>query len=134
MNEGTTVLHIAVSKWFWRMATEAIRIRSNETYRSEIFDDVVAEIALATPEPKCATDLLRRHLEIIPSSGPIELTLHISEKAADNLAAVSHQIAHQLASTATVTDAISLLLYDFIATHHADKILGAVDDALGKPN
>lgn len=134
MNDSTTTLHIAVSQWFWRMATEAVRIRSNETYRDETLANVISEIALATPEPKCETTLLRRHFEVIPSVGSIKVELCLDSQAVANIVNVSRLITQQLGTAATHTDAISWLLYDYIASHHASKIMGAIEDELGKPH
>ncbi|MGF7151628.1 uncharacterized protein (DUF2225 family) [Sphingomonas zeicaulis] len=128
MDDSLATLHIAVSQWFWRMATEAVRIRSNDTYRSEILADVVSEIARVTPEPKCRTALLRKHFEMIPSAGPIEIELRISSDVADIIENVAVLIENQLGMKASNADAISLLLYDFIASRHTTKILEAIDD------
>lgn len=124
-----------VSEFLFRLTTESLRLRSNTTMRFESVASLVAErLSGDLTFEHHDIETLREHLRAIPTKGPHRIHLTVSKPNADLLVASKKWLATRLASSVTVGDAYSVLLFDFIAEHHAQRILAKVFADGGTPS
>src|SRR3546814_1777539 len=70
------------------------------------------------------TRTLKEHLTSIPSDGTIRIRLNISRTSATSLDEVKDLLSRQLDSKLTVADALSFLLFDYVAEQKAAQVMG----------
>jgi hypothetical protein len=129
MSGDTRSYTLEVSEYLFMLTTESLRRHSNATQRYQTLASLVNERAASgVPLEQYDTETLRQHLETIPTKGPIRIHLSISRSSADTLIDAKRKLAKQLGASLTVGDALSVLLLDFMAEHHAKRILGKIVD------
>lgn len=120
-----------VSEGFFRLTTECLRLRSNETLR---YQSLASLLEGLTPEgaPKLAgidTDTVRDHLVSIPTRGAVRLFIRMSRESADLLVEAKRALAVRMKARLTVADAISVLLLDYLIAQKADNVMRRIGRA-----
>lgn len=119
--EGYT---LDISEHLFRLTTESLRLRSNQTLRYQTLASLVNERAaeaLGIEGHDCAT--LRDHLVTIPTQGNIRIDLSISRTSARSLEEVKSRLEKYLCANLTLGDALSILLFDYIVEQKAGRLI-----------
>lgn len=115
-----------VSELLFRLSTESLRLRSNDTLRFE----TVASLVNARVEKLPLTHLdavdVRAHFDVVESKGPVRVHVTLPRSCADLLIEEKRRFAKLLDRSLTMADMISILLFDFVAEHHSKRILGKI--------
>ena len=114
-----------VSEAFFRLTTECLRLRSNETLRYQSLASLLEGLTLSGA-PRLAAldgDVVRDHLVTIPTRGSVRLFIRMSRENADLLVEAKRALAARLNVRLTVADAISVLLLDYIIAQKADNVM-----------
>ena len=119
---------LAISEPLFRLTTEGIRLRSNETHNHQSLSSLIAD---RTSHAERIGDhdvtTLKEHLAVIPSDGSIQLTLNISSTSAESLDEVQKLLSRRLDSELTIVDALSLLLFDYVVEQKAARVMEKLD-------
>lgn len=124
-----------VSEAFFRLTTECLRLRSNETLRYQSLASLLEGITTAGA-PKLAaldTDVVRDHLVTIPTRGEVRLFIRMSRESADLLVDAKRALAVRMKARLTVADAVSVLLLDYLIAQKADNVMRRIGRAEGPP-
>ena len=104
-----------VSDELFRLAAEAIKLRSIELGRFVTISETVATLLTArSPGADLDRDSSRDHLSAMPSAGQIVIELELSAAACRLLGALVADLSAQLTIDVSRTDAISALLFDYL--------------------
>ena len=126
-----------VSEYFFRLTTESLRLYSNETKRYQTLASLVDHIAPSALSTISEHDVetLREHLELVPSKGNIRIHLTATRATAEYLAEITRHLSKVFSSAPTVADAVSVLLFDYVAERNAAQLLKklGLDTALQLP-
>ncbi|PNB52550.1 hypothetical protein C1X73_33045, partial [Pseudomonas sp. FW305-130] len=68
-------------------------------------------------------ETLRKHLRVVPTSGDIRINLNIRKTSAESLDEARARLGQRLGSNMTLADAISVLLFDYVAEKRAAQVL-----------
>lgn len=115
-----------VSELLFRLASESLRLRSNETLRFETVASLVNARIPALPLTRLDAADVRAHFNVVESKGPIRIHLSIPRASADRLVEEKRRFANLLGMTLTMGDMLSILFFDFVAEHHSKRILGNI--------
>jgi len=125
MTEDTRAYTFEVSETLFRLATESVHLRSNETKRFQTLGGLVnarvADGISALGDSDATT--LKTHLSRIPTKGPIKISLTISKTSAKSLSEAKERLGKIIGEHLTLGDALSLLLFDYIAQAKADRLI-----------
>ncbi|AMU92510.1 hypothetical protein [Sphingopyxis macrogoltabida] len=115
---------LEISELLFRLTTESLRLRSNETRSYESLSNLTLYLASANRDMAAHdTDVLRQHLKLIPAAGDICISLSLPPSCVDRLEAMrtglEPRIGHALASEAV----LSLLLFDYVVEQKAARVL-----------
>lgn len=124
---------LQISELLFRLTTESIRLRSNETRSHENLSSLTLHLAgtdrdMATHD----TDVLRQHLKLIPATGNIAVLLALPAGCVDRLGAIGTSLEKRVGYRLTSEDTLSLLLFDYVVEQKATRVLDAL--ALGRPD
>ncbi|MGF7149811.1 hypothetical protein FHS96_003468 [Sphingomonas zeicaulis] len=114
-----------VSEGFFRLTTECLRLRSNETLRYQSLASLL-EGLVPTGAPRLVAldgDVVRDHLVTIATRGSVRLFIRMSRESADLLVEAKRALASRLNIRLTVADAMSVLLLDYIIAQKADNVM-----------
>lgn len=119
---------IDISEPLFRLTTESLRLRSNETKCYQTLEDLVNSRVpgIENLDDEDAQNL-KRHLVTLPSDGPIRIHLSITETSADNLERIKQLLETRLATKVSVGDALSALLFDYVVEQKAASVLAKLD-------
>ncbi len=113
-----------ISAELFKLTTESIRLHSNETLRYQTLAQLLTE---RISNPAVADDLnpaeLRGYLDSLPRRGNIRIHLNISRTSAQSLVEIKKRLSREIGGTLTVSDAIALLIYDYLVKHSATRVL-----------
>jgi hypothetical protein len=114
-----------VSEAFFRLTTECLRLRSNETLRYQSLASLMEGLTPGGAPRLIAldTNVVRDHLVTIPTRGTVRLFIRMSRENADLLVEAKRGLAARLNARLTVADAISVLLLDYIIAQKADNVM-----------
>lgn len=116
-----------VSEHFFRLATESLRLRSNETSR---FQTLASFIASRVAEARKIADhdaaTLREHLTAVPTNGSIRINFDISDDSATLLAGTQERLNSILDADISFGDTLSILLFDYIVDQKTMQILSTL--------
>jgi hypothetical protein len=118
-------IDLNISDHYFRLTTEGIRLFSNREGRYTTLNDVVndrAGLACSIVQAYQADDL-RKHLHFIPADGDVSINLTILETSATSIEHAIPQLASALGSSVRFGEAVSLLLFDWIAERHSTEIV-----------
>lgn len=116
------VLDISVD--LFQLSTEGLRLHSNETLKYETLESLVDLRATASSyKEEHKPDTLRKHLCAVPTSGDIRVFLNIRDTSAKSLNEARASLSQKLGSDMTVGDALSVLLFDYVAEKKAAQLI-----------
>jgi len=127
MTAGTQDYRLEISEHLFHLATESLRLRSNETRCFETLARLVDHLAATAKIETHDTDTLRDHLVTIPTKGDIRIHLTIAQSNVDTFAEAQRKLGVQIGSELTVGDALSLLLFDYVVERKTARILDKLD-------
>ena len=123
-----------VSEYLFRLTTESLRIHSNQTRRYQSLGNLVnARAGAAGAIEQHDVETLRKHLEKVPTKGPIRIHLSITKTSAESLTEAKRRLEKHLGSALTVGDAISMLLFDYVVEQGTAKLLSKIGIDVQKP-
>ena len=116
------------SELLFRLTTECIRVRSNETRAHESLSSLTLHV-VGTDRDMAGhdTDILRQHLKLIPASGDIAVLLALPQTCIDRLGGVRTSLEKRVGYRLTSEDTLSLLLFNYVVEQKAARVL----DTLG---
>ena len=136
MTEDTRAYTFEVSETLFRLATEGVHLRSNETKQFQSLGHLVNARAAEGMSALGSSDVstLKTHLSRIPTKGPIKISLTISKTSAKSLSEAKERLGKIIGEHLTLCDALSLLLFDYIAQTKADRLIAKAfgDEASGE--
>lgn len=117
-----------ISEHLFRLTTESLRLRSNETRSYQTLECLLEARngSLARIRDRDMTTL-KEHLVAIPTQGDIRIELHISQTSADCLDEVKDLLSKEMDTDLTVGDALSVLLFDYMSELIAARVLERLD-------
>lgn len=119
---------LEISAPLFRLTTEGIRLRSNETRLHESLSSLTIHLAGGVRDMAAHdTDALRQHLKLIPVIGGIIVLLALPPRSVDRLRAIGTSLEKRVGHRLTFEDIISLLLFDYVVEQKAARVL----DTLG---
>ncbi|WP_375383199.1 hypothetical protein [uncultured Sphingomonas sp.] len=118
-------IDLNISDHYFRLTTEGVRLHSNLEGRYTSLSDIVNDRArLACSIVKAyEVDDLRKHLHFIPADGDVSIKLTILENSAESIEHAIPQLTEALGSSVRFGEAVSLLLFDWIAERHSTEIV-----------
>lgn len=123
---------LKISEPLFRLITESVRLRSNETCSHESLSSLT--LHLVTTERDIAfhdIDVLRQHLNLISATGDITMLLALPPRYAGRLEAMRTCLEKRVGRMLTFEDALSLLLFDYVVEQKAARVLNTL--GLGPP-
>jgi len=113
-----------ISESLFRLTTEGVRLRSNETLAYETISSLISHrTAQLEGGIRQKSAIIREHLSCIPTDGEIKLRLDICRTSASTLDDIKDMLSQQLGSALTLGDALSILLFDYVAERKAARVL-----------
>lgn len=140
MGGDTRGYALDVSEHFFRLTTESLRLHSNETRRLQTLASLVnARAAQSKMTEMLDAATIRDHLVAIPTRGDIRINLRITRSSADTLAKAKERLTTMLGTSLTMGDALSVLLFDYVAEQKTSVVLQRLDldetkEKRGKPS
>lgn len=117
-----------ISEHLFRLTTESLRLRSNETKSYQTLESLLhARTTCIARLQDRDMSTLKEHLVAIPTEGDIRIELQISETSADCLDEVKALLSKEFEANLTVGDALSVLLFDYIVEQKAARVLEKLD-------
>lgn len=133
MSAETRNFVLDISTDLFQLSTESLRLHSNETRRYETLESLVnSRAASSSYKNEHKPDTLRKHLCAVQTAGDIRISLNIQETSAESLDEVRKVLGQALGSDITVGDALSVLLFDYLAEKKACQLLSRI--GLGNSN
>jgi len=117
-------LALDVSEHLFKLTTEGVRLRSNETRSHQTLAGLLAE-QIDTPREldDRTAETIREHLSAVPTSGDIRIDLVITKSSADGLDEVKRQMSKKLGSNITLGDTLSIILFNYIVSQKTAEIM-----------
>ncbi|WP_162928307.1 hypothetical protein [Sphingopyxis terrae] len=114
-----------ISEPLFYLTTETLRLHSNQTKRYQTLTTFMSKLIL---DGRCPLEdhppaTIRDHLTAVPSGGGIRIRFRISQSNADALSNVKERLGILLGSRLSDADTVSILLFDYVATRNAERIL-----------
>ena len=125
MTAERRVLTFEVSTYFFRLATEAVRLHSNEIGRFTTLADLLEFRAPLGCEglDRHAVETLEGHLSTIPSAGPLELDIDLTSASEAALLRARGALSERLGRAASLTEVLSVTLFDYVVERRAAEVL-----------
>ncbi len=119
---------LEISEPLFRLTTECLRLRSNETRAHESLSSLMLHV-VGTDRDRAAhdADIIRQHLKLVPAAGDIVVRLVLPAPCVDRLGAVRTSLEKRVGCRLTFEEALSLLLFDYVVEQKAARVL----DTLG---
>lgn len=140
MSDDSCDHNLAISEPLFRLTAESLRLRTNETNRHQTLGDLVDDRATFARNIDHRVETLRDHLEIVPSTGDINISLKITRSSEENLEHAQAVLAERLGRDLTLVDALSVLLFDYMVERKSNDVLtkllaqtSSAWEALGQP-
>ncbi|MBB5712361.1 hypothetical protein [Sphingomonas xinjiangensis] len=125
MTKDGRAISMQVSKTYFRLITESVRLFSNKMCRFASFSEVIDDRAPSfkeIPDHYEASDL-KEHLQIIPTDGEVPISITILETSAASLDGALPTLEKVIGDSVSLASAISLLLFDFIVEENKTEVL-----------
>jgi hypothetical protein len=123
----TRQITLDISADLFHLLTESLRLHSNETRQIETLERLVDSRATTNGyRDEHRPDTLRKHLRAMPSRGDIRICINIQKTSADSLDEARECLGQRLGSDLTFADALSVLLFDYLAERKASQFLEKV--------
>lgn len=124
MTRDQCILALDISEHLFKLTTESLRLRSNETKRYQTLESLLSErMGLPCVLEDHAPETIREHLSAIPTTGDIRIDLTITKSSADSLDAVKQLISDGLGSDITLGDTLSVLLFHYVVGQKTARVL-----------
>lgn len=131
MSADSCAYTLDISEYLFRLTTDSVRCHSNETKRYGTLAELVDARAARNPVlEKHSAKVLREHFTAIPTTGDIRINLTITRSSAASLDDAKCWLGEQLGASATLGDALSVLLLDYIADRRIREAMPATTAAL----
>lgn len=116
---------LVISEPLFRLTTESLRLRSNET---RTYESLSSLTQLLANRDVAAHDIavLRQHLKLIPATGDICVRLALTPRCVDRLGAMRTSLETRIGRRLTPEDVLSLLLFDYVVEQKADRVLETI--------
>lgn len=117
-----------ISEHLFRLTTESLRLYSNETYTHQTLENLIdarSKDVAGRGDHDRAT--LNEHLTVVPTTGPISITVDASSSSIQYLDDVRCFYGEKLGVNLTLGDALSLTLFDYVVEQKADRILKVLE-------
>lgn len=132
MTGDQCILALDISEHLFKLTTESLRLRSNETKRFQTLENLLADrMGLPCALEDHTPETIREHLSAVPTPGDIRIDLTITRSSADSLEAVKCLISEGLGSEITLGDALSIMLFHYVVGQKAARVLQRI--GLEKP-
>ena len=117
-----------ISEPLFRLTTESLRLRSNETKCYQTLEDLVNSRVpgIESLDDEDANNL-KQHLVSLPTDGSIRIHLSITETSAENLERIKQLLETRLATEISVSDALSALLFDYVVEQKAARVMAKLE-------
>lgn len=124
MSDSVEKIDMSVSDSLFRLTTESIRVLSNERHEYVAIGDVVNAHAarMRQTSPTHTPKTAGAHLAIIKTDGDIPIHIEIRRSSYEDVLASAEILSHVLATSVRFADAISVLLFDFIAERETMRL------------
>ena len=128
MSGGSRQYAFDVSEHFFRLTTESVRIRSNETRKYQTLGTLVNARAGCANRIEHDPAVLRSHLDKIPTGGDIRIYLRVKASSAGSLAEAQEMLAKRLGTSLSLGDTLSVLLFDYIVEQKAMDVVAKLKE------
>ena len=114
-----------VSEALFRLAAECVRLLSEETKAFSSLDGVVAARGSRAEAgfPGHATETIIGHLETLTSAGAIRIAIRLDRTTDEQIAAAQDLLETRLGRSISLSDTVSVLLFDMTVEHASVAIL-----------
>lgn len=113
-----------ISEHLFLLTTESLRLRSNEVKRYQTLADLIDDtVSIDTRFDDQSAETILEHLAAIPTNGNIRIDLRITKTSADSFGEVKQRLSEKLGSNISVGDALSVLLFHYVVSQKATRIL-----------
>lgn len=119
---------LRISEDLFRLTTESLRLHSNATFAHQTLAALIdfrSQEEVRIHDYDLAT--LGEHLRIVPGLGEIALELELAPQSLIGLLALQASFSENLGAPLDLEDALSLLLFDYVAERKANKILQVLE-------
>jgi len=117
-------LELEVSEHLFSLATESLRLRSNETRRLQTLESFLEDRAgMPSVLEGCEPQTIRDHLTAVPTRGDIRIDLTIAKSSADDLNEVKRILSEGLGSEISLGDTLSIMLFQYVADQKLMQVL-----------
>ncbi len=124
MTGDQCILALDISEHLFKLTTESLRLRSNETKRYQTLENLLADrMDLPCVLEDHAPETIREHLSAVPTPGNIRIDLTITRSSADSLEAAKCLISEGLGSEITLGDTLSIMLFHYVVGQKAARVL-----------
>lgn len=124
MTGDQCILALDISEHLFKLTTESLRLRSNETRCYQTLESLLADrIGLPCILEDHAAETIREHLSAIPTKGDIRIDLTITRSSADSLDAVKRILSDGLGSEISLGDTLSIMLFHYVVGQKAAGVL-----------
>lgn len=117
------ILPLDISEHLFKLTTESLRLRSNETMRYQTLENLLADRMDLCALEDHAPETIREHLSAVPTPGNIRIDLTITRSSADSLEAAKCLISEGLGSEITLGDTLSIMLFHYVVGQKAARVL-----------
>jgi hypothetical protein len=111
-----------VSEPLFRLATESVRLLSNDTRRLHTLDTLVSDRAAFVRNLDHNPETMRKHLDAVPSEGEIRIEFAVSREIAASLEEAKNALKSLIGSDVSLADMLSIMLFDFVVEQKANKV------------
>jgi hypothetical protein len=127
MSADTRNYVLDISTGLFQLSTESLRLHSNDTLKYETLESLIDCLAASSNfKSEHQPDTLRKHLCAVPTVGQVRIYLNILTTSATSLDDACASLSQRLGSAVTVGDALSVMLFDYVAEKKAAQILNRI--------
>lgn len=117
-------LTLDISEHLFRLTTESVRLRSNETKCYQTLADLVTEqVASYRKIDDQSPELMREHLSTVPTRGNVRINIVIAESIVSSLLEAKCNLTCRLGSNISLGDTLSILLFNYVITQRTAQIM-----------
>lgn len=127
MSADTRNYVLDISTDLFQLSTESLRLRSNETLKYETLESLIdCRAGSNSFKTEHQPETLRKHLCAVPTAGQVRIHLNILTTSAASLDDACASLSQRLGSAVTVGDALSVMLFDYVAEKKAAQLLNRI--------
>lgn len=111
-----------VSEPLFRLATESVRLHSNETRRLHTLESLIRDRVRFLETFDHNPETVRMHLEAVASEGDIRIDLAVSSDTAESFEDAKEALKTLIGSDVSPADTLSIMLFDYMVEQKANKV------------